>query len=112
MGTPIGNMTEYPDEQVIAGVDTPRRRKASSRSTSGRLLDSGSITDVVATRTYTIDPIEHCGGGAVGDGKEEVAVVFFANAAPPKIATATLTLDNHNDSTSPPSFSPRRRPLR
>lgn len=74
----------------------------------GLMKTSGSITDVVTTRTYSVDPIFHCGGGATGDGKEEVVVVFFANAAPPKAASATLTIDNHNDTTSPASFS---RPL-
>lgn len=74
----------------------------------GLMKNSGSITDVATSRTYTIDPIGHCGGGAAGDGNEEVTVVFFANAAPPKAATATLTIDNHNDATAPASLS---RPL-
>lgn len=74
----------------------------------GLMKASGSITDVVTSRTYTIDPIGHCGGGATGDGKEEVAIVFFANGVPPKSATATPTIDNHNDATAAASFS---RPL-
>ena len=36
--------------------------------------------------TYSVDPTFHCGGGATGDGADEVVVVFFANAAPPKVA--------------------------
>ncbi len=71
----------------------------------GLMKPSQSITDVVATRTYSAAPVTHCGGGPTGDGKEEVVVVFFANATPPRLATATLTIDNHNDPTSPPSFS-------
>jgi hypothetical protein len=74
----------------------------------GLMKASQSITDVAATRTYTVDPPFHCGGGPTGDGKEEVSVVFFANAAPPKVAMATLTIDNHNDASAPASFS---RPL-
>jgi hypothetical protein len=71
----------------------------------GIMKPSQSLTDVLTTRTYTIDPIKHCGGGPISDGSDEVAVTFFANAAPPKTATATLTIDNHNDATSPASFS-------
>ena len=71
----------------------------------GLMKPSNSITDVVQTRQYTVNPTFHCGGGPTGTGKHEVAVVFFANAAPPKIATATLTIDGHNDPLAPASFS-------
>jgi hypothetical protein len=70
----------------------------------GLMKPSQSITDVVATRTYSVAPTFHCGGGATGDGLEEVVVVFFANAAPPKAASATLTIDMHNDPSAPASF--------
>lgn len=74
----------------------------------GLMKPSQSITDVLSTRTYTVHPTSHCGGGPTGDGKEEVAVVFFANAAPPKVASATLTIDGHNDPLAPAIFT---RPL-
>ncbi len=70
----------------------------------GLMRPSQSVTDVLATRTYSVDPTFHCGGGATGDGKEEVVVVFFANAAPPRVANATLTIDNHNDPNAPASL--------
>jgi von Willebrand factor type A domain/Abnormal spindle-like microcephaly-assoc'd, ASPM-SPD-2-Hydin len=71
----------------------------------GLMQASESITDVVPTRSYTIHPSIHCGGGPTGDGAEEVVVVFFGNATPPKTATATLTIDSHNDPTAAPSFA-------
>jgi archaellum component FlaG (FlaF/FlaG flagellin family) len=71
----------------------------------GLMKPSQSITDVVAMRTYSVLPQSRCGPGPTGDGTEEVVVVFFANAAPPRIAAATLTIDSHNDPTAPPSFS-------
>jgi len=74
----------------------------------GLMKTSQSITDVVASRSYTVDPRQRCGPGAIGDGREEVVVVFFANAAPPATATATLTIDAHNDPAQPASFT---RPL-
>ena len=74
----------------------------------GLMKASMSITDVVPSRTYSVDPTSHCGGGPTGDGKEEVVVVFFADAAPPKAAIATLTIDAHNDPSAPVSFA---RPL-
>jgi hypothetical protein len=70
----------------------------------GLMKPSQSITDVLATQTYSVAPTFHCGGGATGDGKEEVAVVFFANTAPPKLANATLTIDSHNDPNAAASF--------
>lgn len=71
----------------------------------GLMKPSQSITDVVATRTYIVQPVARCGPGPTGDGAEEVAVVFFANAAPPYTATATLTIDNHNDPSAAASFT-------
>jgi hypothetical protein len=71
----------------------------------GLMRPSQSITDVVASRTYAIDPTSSCGGGATGDGAEEVVVVFFANEAPPRTANATLTIDNHNDPAASASFA-------
>ncbi len=70
----------------------------------GLMKASQSITDVVNTRPYSVDPVTHCGGGPTGDGKDEVVVVFHANAAPPKVAMATLTIDSHNDASAPASF--------
>jgi von Willebrand factor type A domain len=71
----------------------------------GLMRPSQSITDVVASRTYAIDPATACGPGPTGDGADEVAVVFFANIAPPYTANATLTIDSHNDPSAPASFS-------
>ncbi len=70
----------------------------------GLMKASQSITDVVTTRGYSVNPVTHCGGGPTGGGKEEVIVVFHANAAPPKAALATLTIDAHNDPGAPASF--------
>jgi hypothetical protein len=71
----------------------------------GLMKPSNSITDVASSLPYSADPVFHCGGGAVGDGKVEVAIVFHANAMPPHAASAILTIDAHNDPQSPPSFS-------
>jgi hypothetical protein len=74
----------------------------------GLMRPSQSITDVVPPgmpRSYSVEPTFHCGGGAIGDGAEEVVVVFFANAAPPATANATLTIDGHNDPSAPASFT-------
>ncbi|MCC7053196.1 MAG: choice-of-anchor D domain-containing protein [Gemmatimonadaceae bacterium] len=71
----------------------------------GLMKASQSITDVQASRSYIVHPEEHCGGGQTGDGKEEVVVVFHANDTPPKTATATLTIDSHNASNGPASFT-------
>ena len=71
----------------------------------GLMKPSQSITDVAASRSYTVLSTDPCGGGPAGDGVEEVAVVFFANAAPSTTATATLTIDGHNDPSAAPAFS-------
>lgn len=71
----------------------------------GLMKTSTSITDVDSSRDYPVDPTFHCGGGGTGDGKAEVAVVFFANAMPPHAATATLTLNAHNDPNAAASFT-------
>lgn len=74
----------------------------------GLMKPSQSITDVVVSsnpQSYSVAPTFHCGGGPTGDGAEEVVVVFFANAAPNTTATATLTVDNHNDPTAAASFT-------
>jgi hypothetical protein len=71
----------------------------------GLMRPSNSITDVVASRTYSVDPTARCGPGPVGDGREEVVVVFHANAAPPYTASATLTIDSHNDPAAAASFT-------
>ncbi len=70
----------------------------------GIMKPAMSITDLAVSRTYSVDPVTHCGGGSTGDGKEELAIVFFANAASPKTANATLTIDSHNDPSAPASF--------
>lgn len=71
----------------------------------GLMKPSDSIVDVAASRSYTVAPDHVCGPGASGSGAQAVAVVFFANAAPPTSASATLTIDNHNDPGAPASFS-------
>jgi hypothetical protein len=71
----------------------------------GLMKPSQSITDVASSLNVVVEPTFSCGGGATGDGVAEVAVVFFANAAPPKVANATLTIDNHNDPSAPASIS-------
>lgn len=71
----------------------------------GLMQASQSITDVVATRDYAVAPVFHCGGGATGSGKQELVVVFFANATPPHVASATLTIDSHNDPVAATSFA-------
>lgn len=71
----------------------------------GLMKPSHSVTDVASTLPFSVAPVEHCGGGVTGDGVEEVAVVFFANAAPATVANATLTLSNHNDASAAASFS-------
>jgi hypothetical protein len=56
---------------------------------------SGSVTDVLATRDYTVDPTNPCGPLTSGSGETDVAVAFFANAAP-RMTSAQLVIDNHN----------------
>jgi hypothetical protein len=63
---------------------------------------NGSVIDPPATRNYTVNPVSPCGNLAVGSGETIVAVSFFAGVAP-KVATATLTLSNHNASNFPAS---------
>jgi len=61
----------------------------------------GSVTNPPNNRLYTVDPVSRCGGGQTGTGETVVAVSFFANDTPPKIASATLTLNGHNASNFP-----------
>jgi hypothetical protein len=56
---------------------------------------SGSITDVLASRTYTVNPVTPCGSLASGDGQTRVAVAFFANSTP-RNAAANLLIEGHN----------------
>ena len=60
----------------------------------------GSIINPPSTGTYTVNPTSPCGKLLAGSGST-VPVVFFAGV-PPKIATATLTLSNHNATNHPP----------
>ncbi len=71
----------------------------------GLVKPSMSVTDVTSSRGYAILPTDSCAGGPTGPGKDLVGVVFFANAAPPKVAQATLTISNHNDPTAPATFT-------
>lgn len=61
---------------------------------------SGSVTDVLPTRGYSVDPISPCGMITAGSGETYVAIAFWANAAP-KMCTATLTLGGHNATNFP-----------
>lgn len=62
---------------------------------------NGSVTNPPATRTYSVNPVSPCGGGGAGSGTVVVAVSFHANDAPPKLASATLTLSDHNATNHP-----------
>lgn len=57
---------------------------------------SGSITDVLPIRNYTVEPTTPCGPGSTGTGRTSVAVTFFANATPPHAASANLIIEGHN----------------
>lgn len=48
----------------------------------GLVLAGADITDAPAFRSYSIPPISRCGSGPVGDGRETIAVSFFADGAP------------------------------
>ncbi|MGH6847200.1 MAG: choice-of-anchor D domain-containing protein [Methylocella sp.] len=71
----------------------------------GIMRPSNSITDVVQSQPFEALPVQPCGGGAVGPGNVQVAVVFFADPAfglGPR--NATLTIGNHNDPAAPATF--------
>ncbi|QMU58319.1 MAG: choice-of-anchor D domain-containing protein [Boseongicola sp.] len=70
----------------------------------GILQSTTSITDVVASRTFSVDPTQSCGSGPIGDGEVIVPVVFYADGAPPATANALLTINNHNDASAAASF--------
>ncbi|MGH7209987.1 MAG: choice-of-anchor D domain-containing protein, partial [Acetobacteraceae bacterium] len=72
----------------------------------GILQSTSSITDVVPSSAFpAVLPVDPC-GGAAGPGEVEVAVAFFADPAHTLgPATATLTIDNHNDPSAPASFT-------
>ena len=61
---------------------------------------NGSVIDPPATRSYSVDPVSPCGNLTIGTGETIVAVAFFAGV-PPKVASATLTLSNHNATNFP-----------
>jgi hypothetical protein len=63
---------------------------------------NGSVIDPPSTRTYTVNPVSPCGNLTTGSGETIVAVSFFAGE-PPKVASATLTLSNHNATNFPAS---------
>jgi len=44
--------------------------------------ETGSVTDALPTRVYTVNPVAACGPGPTGPGEVQVAVAFWANAAP------------------------------
>ncbi|MDT8385745.1 MAG: choice-of-anchor D domain-containing protein [Gammaproteobacteria bacterium] len=70
----------------------------------GLQLESGSITDLAASRTYTVDPQTPCGPLAFGTGETIVAIGLFANQAPGSIS-AELIIDNHNAPGAPASWT-------
>jgi len=59
--------------------------------------EGGSITNPLVEKQFSVNPVVACGGFATGNGEQIVAVSFYANSAP-RIATAQLIIDNHNDS--------------
>ncbi len=61
---------------------------------------SGSVTDVLPNRSYSVDPKTACGAISTGLGETYVAIVFWANE-PPKVCNATLTLSGHNATNFP-----------
>ncbi len=61
---------------------------------------NGSVIDPPSARMYTVNPVNPCGNLTVGSGETIVAVSFFAGVAP-KVASATLTLSNHNAANFP-----------
>ena len=61
---------------------------------------AGSVIAPPAARDYAVDPVSPCGNLTVGTGETIVAVAFFAGVAP-KVASATLTLGNHNATNFP-----------
>lgn len=63
---------------------------------------SGSVTDVLPNRSYSVDPVSPCGIGAAGTGETYVAIAFWANASP-KNCSATLTVSGHNATNFPPT---------
>ncbi|MHB2166947.1 choice-of-anchor D domain-containing protein [Alsobacter sp. R-9] len=73
----------------------------------GLVPADGSIVSPAATRAYEVAPTRSCGPGATGDAVEEVAVVFFADGAPPRSCAAQLVIDGHNDPVAgvQPSFA-------
>jgi hypothetical protein len=56
---------------------------------------SGSVTDVLAIRNYTVNPKSACGTLPTGTGETIVAVAFFAHNTP-RITNAQLIIENHN----------------
>lgn len=61
---------------------------------------NGSVINPPSTRMYTVNPVSPCGNLTVGTGETVVAVSFLAGV-PPKVASATLTLSNHNATNFP-----------
>jgi hypothetical protein len=57
---------------------------------------SGSVTDVLPIRSYTVYPQTPCGSGSSGSGEAIVAVAFHANDVP-RLINAELVIDDHND---------------
>lgn len=67
----------------------------------GIQLESGSVTDVLPARDYTVNPVSACGMLATGTGETVVAVVFFANDTP-RMTSARLIIENSNATNVPP----------
>jgi hypothetical protein len=61
---------------------------------------AGSVIAPPALRDFVVDPVNPCGNLTVGTGETIVAVAFYAGVAP-KLASATLTLSNHNATNFP-----------
>jgi len=72
----------------------------------GIMQTAGSVMDVGPTLTVpAVLPVVPC-GGAAGTGKALLGIVFFADPTHALgAATATLTIDGHNDATAPASFT-------
>lgn len=110
LDTPLSAPIAFPDIQQ--GFRTVRRLTLGNTGNSdvsyeARIVASGGpnsnpalfgiqkigddITTVTGTRNGSILPTTRCGAGATGSGTEELAIVFYANAAPdPAAYTATL----------------------
>jgi len=70
----------------------------------GLQLESGSITDLAASRNYNVDPASPCGPLTAGSGTAIVAIVFHAAQAPGSVS-AEVIIENHNATAGQASFT-------